>query len=103
MAIGATFVIVAVLIFAIWIFVEFKRFRHKIWAVLLIVLILFTYFSFMSVIKEKNIDIKTVDGLKEAGGLYLSWLGHAFGNIKMITTNAINMDWEGNKSTGSKE
>ena len=99
MGLGITFVTVAVLILAIWILVEFKRFRHKVWAILLILLILGAYFSFNSVTKGKDLDLKTAAGLKEAGGLYLSWLGHAFTNMKTITSNAINMDWVGTNSS----
>jgi glucan phosphoethanolaminetransferase (alkaline phosphatase superfamily) len=93
MAIGITFVVAAVLILAVWMLAEFKKFRHKIWAIFLIVLILAGYFSFNSAIKGKDLDFKTLDGLKEAGGLYFSWLGHAFGNMKTITSNAVNMNW----------
>ena len=103
MAIGITFVVVAVLILAIWIFIEFKRFRHKIWAILLILLIIFGYFSFNSVIKGKDLDLKTMDGIKEAGSLYLLWMGHAFGNLKTITSNAISMNWSANKSIKDSE
>lgn len=99
MGLGITFAVVAVLILAIWILVEFKKFRHKVWAILLIILILGTYFSFNSVIKGKDLNLKSAEGLKEAGGLYLSWLGHAFNNMKAITSNAINMDWAGTNSS----
>jgi hypothetical protein len=98
MAIGVTFIILASLILAIWVFIEFKRFRHKIWAIVLILVILLGYFSFSSAVKGKDVDFKSMDGLKKAGGLYLAWLGHAFSNMKVITTNAISMDWAGNES-----
>ncbi len=93
MAIGVTLLVVAVLIIAIWVIIEIKRFRHKLFAIFLIVLILFTYISFTSVLKGKDINLKSASGLKEAGSLYLSWLGSVFGNLKSITTHAIHMDW----------
>ncbi|MCX6750107.1 MAG: hypothetical protein NTZ83_01490 [Candidatus Pacearchaeota archaeon] len=91
-------ILVIVLIVAIWLIIEFKRFRHKILAVFLILLILFTYFSFAAVVKGKGLDLKTFDGMKEAGKLYLVWLGNAFKNVKVVTSNAINMDWRGNET-----
>jgi hypothetical protein len=91
-------ILVVVLIVAIWLIIEFKRFRHKILAVFLIVLILFTYFSFASVIKGKDLDLKTFDGMKQAGKLYFLWLGNAFKNVKVVTSNVIGMDWKGNES-----
>jgi len=93
MAVGVTLLIVAVLIIAIWVIIEVKRFKHKIFAIFLILLILFTYLSFTAVLKGKDINFKSAVGLKEAGTLYVSWLGSIFGNLKSITTHAIDMDW----------
>ena len=95
--VSATLILVIILVVAIWLIIEFKRFRHKILAVFLILLIVFTYFSFSAVIKGHALDLKTPDGLKEAGKLYLVWLGHAFKNVKVVTSNAISMDWKGNE------
>lgn len=83
---------------AIWLITEVKHFKHKIVAIFVIVLFLMTYFSIVSIIKHNDIDIKTSEGMKQAGKLYFAWLGHAFGNVKVITSNAINMDWRGNES-----
>ena len=99
MAIGVALVIVLGIVVLIWMFVELKRFKHKAFAILLIFLILFAYFGFTSSIKGKDIDFKTIDGLKVAGGLYLSWLGNIFTNGKVLTSNAIAMDWKGDNST----
>ena len=99
MAIGLTLFIIAILIIAIWVIIEFKRFRHKLLALFLIALILFTYLSFTAVLKGKDIDFKTVPGITEAGRLYFSWLGSIFGNLKSITTNAVKMDWDSANET----
>ena len=64
-------------------------------------MILFAYFGFTSAIKYEDIDFKTIDGLKRAGTLYLSWLGTVFTNSKSITTNAIAMDWKPNSTDES--
>jgi hypothetical protein len=96
--VNTVLILVIVLIAAIWLFIEFKRFRHKMLAVFLIVLILFTYFSFSAVIKGKNLDLKTFEGMKEAGKIYVLWLGNIFQNVKVVTSNAINMNWKFNGS-----
>jgi len=88
-------VIVSVLILGIWILVEVKRMRHKIFALVLIALILVSYIGFAGVMKNNNIDLKTVEGLSKATKLYFLWIGSAFGNMNTITTNAIKMDWSG--------
>ena len=99
MAIGITIIIVSVLIIAIWILIEIKRLKHKLFAILLIAIILFTYISFSATIQGNDIDLKTVSGLTKATKLYFSWLGSAFGNMKVLTTNAIKMDWSANNES----
>ena len=92
--------VVGILIIAIWIIIEVKRLRHKVFAVFLIGLILFTYLSFTLVLKDSGVDLKSVSGLMEGGKLYFSWLGSIFSNFKTITSNAIRLDWSGNRTDG---
>ncbi len=99
MELGFTIFIIAVVIIIIWLVIEMKRFRHKMFAIFLIVLILFTYISFTIVLKEQNINLKTIPGIMEASKLYFSWLGHLFVNLKTITINVIKLDWVGNSSS----
>ena len=94
--INTTFLIVIVMVVAIWILIELKRFKHKLFAVFVIVLILGTYLGFMTALKGQDVDLTTFEGIKTAGQLYYSWLGTVFTNIKSITANAIKMDWKGN-------
>ncbi len=101
MAVGVTLLIIAVLLIAIWVIFEVKRFKHKLFAIFLIGLILFTYLSFMAVLKGEDIDLKSTVGIKEAGSLYVSWLGSIFGNLKSITTHAIDMDWKSINETST--
>jgi len=96
--IGGVLFIIIVLIIAIWIFVELKRLRHKIFAIFLILLIVFTYVSAAIIFKGKQIDFKTVPGVLEAGKIYFNWLLSVFGNLKTATTYAIKMDWGNNES-----
>jgi len=93
MGLGWTLIIVAAIVIVIWVVVEFKRFRHKFFAIFLIILIIFSYLSFVVVLKGKDIDFKSPEGLKVAGKLYFVWLKSVFSNIKIITSNAIHMDW----------
>ena len=94
MAIGGTLLIVLILVIVIWVLVEVKRFRHKTFAIFIIILILFSYISFVAVIKGKDINLTTSDGLKKAGQLYVSWLGSVFKNLKSLTANAVDMNWK---------
>jgi len=98
MELGVTVFVVAILIIAIWIIIEMKRMRHKVFAIFLIGLILFSYLSFTFVFKNQEIDLTSIEGIRDASGLYFSWLGAIFSNLKSITSNAINMDWKKNET-----
>ena len=103
---GIPLLIVGGLIIAIWAIIEVKRFKHKVFAMLLIILIIFTYTSFTVTLKGNSIgpeDLKTMSGIVSASKLYLSWLSSIFGNLKLITLNAIKMDWKGNETIRIKE
>jgi len=100
MEMGITIFVVAALIIVIWVLVELKRVRHKIFALFLIGLILFLYFSSAFVFKGQNIDFKSISGVTEASKLYFSWLGSVFTNLKTITVNAVKMNWQGNNTIG---
>jgi hypothetical protein len=101
--VNSILILVIVLVVVIWLFIEFKRFRHKMLAVFLILLILFTYFSFAAVVKDKGLDLKTFEGMKDAGKLYVLWLGNAFKNVKVVTSNVIDMNWEVNGTPDSNK
>ena len=98
MALSVAFFIIAAVIILIWVLIEIKRFRHKFFAWFLIILIILGYVSFNLAMKNQNADFKSVSGLLTAGKIYFSWLGSIFGNFKTITTNAIKMNWEANKT-----
>jgi disulfide bond formation protein DsbB len=102
MSVVIPLLIVAIAITAIWLIIEFKRFRHKILLIFLIVLILSVYISFTVVLRDKDINLKTASGIKEGVTLYFSWLGTIFQNFKTITSNAIGLNWGVNEATTKK-
>ena len=94
MALGGTFIVMAIAIAAIWILIEEKRMKHKIFAIFLIALILFTYISFSVVLKNNDVNLKSPEGIKTGSQLYLTWIGNAFTNMKSITAYAFKQDWK---------
>lgn len=103
MVIGFTLFVISILIVGIWVLIEVKRMKHKIFAILLIALILFSYVSSAYVFRGHDIQWNTIPGVFEGGKLYFSWLGSVFSNIKSVTLYTINMNWEGNKSRMNEE
>lgn len=95
--------VIVVLALGIWFFLEFKRMKHKVFALFLIGLLLFIFFSAVFVFNGKEIDYKTAPGVMSATKVYFSWLGSIFGNFKTITTNAINLDWKGNQDNSTRK
>jgi MFS superfamily sulfate permease-like transporter len=93
MALGASVFILAILVISIWLIIEFKRMKHKIFAILLIGLIILTYVSFAIGLKDHKIDLTSVSGVMEAGKLYFAWLSGVFTNLKSITAYAFKQNW----------
>jgi len=50
-------------------------------------------------LKNKDIDLGSVSGVKEAFGIYFSWIGTVSTNFKTITSKAVEMDWGANNET----
>ena len=99
MGIAVIIIIIALIIALIWILVELRRFKHKFFAIFLIILILASYFGFVVTLKGKDIDYKSIDGLQTVAKLYFIWIGSIFKNLKTITANAIKLDWKGDSSS----
>jgi len=99
MELGFTFMILAVLIIAIWVIFELRRLKHKVFAIFLIALVLFFYASTSIAFREQTINFKSQEGITSASKIYFAWLGSAFSNAKIITTNAIKMDWSTQNSS----
>ena len=89
--------VLAIITIGIWIVIEIKRFKHKIFVILLIVLVIFSYVSFAVVAQDNELDFTSFSGVIEATKIYFSWLGSIFGNLKQITANVFKLDWSANK------
>ena len=89
----ASILIITMISVGIWIVIEIKRFKHKIFAMLLIALVIFGYASFIIVTQNNDIDFTSVVGISEATKIYFSWMSSIFENLKTITSNAFKLDW----------
>lgn len=70
--------------------------KHKVYAILIVLILMFLYISGTQIIGSNNIDISTGEGVVEAAKMYLVWMGHIAENTKSLAGRAIQMDWEGN-------
>lgn len=88
-----TWIVVGILIVIAFIFLRVKHFKHKVIAVVLILLLMFLYVSFTRVVKDEEINLKSAGGIEKAVKLYFVWLGSAFNNLRGLTGHAVKMDW----------
>jgi uncharacterized membrane protein YphA (DoxX/SURF4 family) len=97
MVLGLSLAVVAILIIAILLLYGFMK--HKFFALFLIALLLFSFFTFNAAFNSKKISVNNLSDLGKTFKVYFSWFGNLFGNIKSITADAVKMDWNGNQTT----
>lgn len=88
-----------ILLIAVLVLIIFKKeIEHKTTKVVVVLLVFFVISMFFSygTIKQQNIDLKSMEGIKTAAGIYFTWLGNALSNARVITANAIKMEWTPN-------
>ncbi len=88
--------LVAVLVSAIAVMLIIKFVPHKLFAIIIVLVLLFLYFSGSYFLSDGEIDITTGEGVLDVATLYIGWMGHLYTNIRTLTGRAIEMDWEGN-------
>lgn len=91
--------VLSIITIGIWVVIEVKRFKHKIFAILLIVLVIFSYVSFAVVAQDNELNFTSISGVVEATKIYFAWIGSILGNLKTITANVFKLDWSANKIT----
>jgi len=86
-------VIITILILFALVALKINKLRHKFWIIFLILLVLFLYTSVSIVYDKYEIEVNSVEGVFHAARVYLGWLANSFQNLKMLTGNALRMDW----------
>ncbi len=92
------YILIAILIIFVLLLLRAKHVKEKIFLVLIILLIIFFVVTASTLIKNKEINLTTFDGIVVAGKIYFKWLIHIGKNLGDITGEAIKMDWKGNVS-----
>lgn len=90
-----------ILVAAFLLLLKARHIKHRFFALILVLILIFIYLTSSSLLSNQNLNFKTFEGWMKAGKIYFSWLGHAFGNAKEITGQAVKMDWIGNSSLNS--
>jgi hypothetical protein len=75
--------------------------KHKVFLIVIIMILLFFYTTGSSILAAQNVNWRSLSGVEKGVKVYFSWLGGVFGNLRVITANAIRMDWASkNVTTG---
>ena len=66
--------------------------KNFFWFFLIAILVFFA-FSLTKIQKDYALDYTSLAGIKQAGSVYVSWLGTVFQNMGKVTGYAIQQDW----------
>lgn len=90
-----------ILVYAVFKFSHVSQAKQKYTIIFALAVILLIYFSFMHVANSAKIEVNSMAGFQKAVGLYFSWLGTTFSNLKSLTGHAVDMNWNINQNTTS--
>ncbi|OIO43274.1 hypothetical protein COX97_04655 [Candidatus Pacearchaeota archaeon CG_4_10_14_0_2_um_filter_05_32_18] len=96
-------ILIVILVSLIFLFVRLKYIKHKLVWVILLVFVLLVYLGFILSIAGQNINLKTPEGAKLAINLYVGWMGNSFTNLKVLSGQAIKLDWRSLNKTDSNQ
>lgn len=98
-----SWILIGVLILLVVMVMKVRHFKHRFFAVVFILLLIFIYVTSMRVLSGYDINWKSVAGVEKAVKVYFVWLGGIFDNLKVLTANVVKMDWtKKNETEASK-
>jgi len=86
-------IMLIIAILAVLFITKLSHLKHKISTSIIIIAALFIISTFMIVAKTNAINPWSFGGFFSGLKTYFFWLGHLFDNLRVITGNAIRMDW----------
>jgi len=95
---GISWVVIGILVMVFLVVLKARHVKHRLFALILVLLFVFVYFTSTSLLTNQGIDFKSFEGWVKAGKIYFSWLVHASSNTRSVVGNAIKMDWVGNST-----
>jgi hypothetical protein len=72
---------------------KMSHIKHRLTLVVLIIIALFITSTIGVVSSNNELDLSSTDGFLNAAKVYFGWLGNGFQNMKVLTGQAIGMDW----------
>lgn len=91
-----TLIIVLIAAVAIFFIYRLSSIRGKIGYSLLVLALLFIILTFRAVVNVNSVNLSNPSGLFSGIKAYFIWLGQITNNIRVLTGNAVKMNWLGN-------
>ena len=95
---GSIILSVVILAVAVWALLKVVKLRRKLFVLLVIAIVIFSYLSFNIALDGSKVDLTDFKGVTEASGVYFSWLSSSFGNVQTITSNAVENNSENSEA-----
>lgn len=89
-----SWIFIVLVLVAIYIIFELIKFKHGIFSILTIILIVLFLLSLFFVFKDRGVDLNNWTGIKNSVKIYFDWFSLAWHNTKAVTGNAISMNWK---------
>lgn len=99
---GATLLIIGLVLIGLIILFKFKEIQHKIHLTLIAGFLLFAVGSILAVYKSHSIDLTTFEGFLSLGKFYVLWLKQLGHNVVDITGYVVHQDWVSNVTNITK-
>ncbi len=94
-----SWIIIMLLVIVGIIAIKMNHLRHRFFIIILIVVALFFYLTMTFVTNQHQVDLTTYDGFVAGMKIYGGWIANGFQNMKVLTGNAVKMDWTSTDGT----
>ena len=98
-----SWIIIVVFIVAGIVLIKMNHFKHRIWIILVVLLVLFLYSTFYIVNTQNKLDFTSFNGFVSSMKIYGAWLTNGFYNFKSLSGNAVKMDWSSTNSSNNND
>jgi hypothetical protein len=79
--------------------IKLNHLKHRSSILIIVIVALFFYASVTFIATKNNLSMDSYDGFVDTMKAYGGWLANGFQNIRVLTGNAIHMDWTSTNGT----
>ncbi len=99
---ASIWLLIGIIIAIVFVVMKIASKKQEIMVKLVLVIFMILMMTFGYVYVKADAPLNSFDGFVDFGKYYFSWFGSVFENIKILTTNAVNLEWEAENETSAK-